>query len=157
MFQVNIEDQTFEVAAGAAEQLDIVRQADGTIHLLKGGKAYKAELVKADFEKKTFLLRINGDDYHLQIKDELDQLVDRMGLSAGKAKKIKDIKAPMPGLIIDVAVREGQAVSQGDPLLILEAMKMENVLKAEGEGVVKEIKARKGDTVDKGQLIIVMA
>ena len=62
----------------------------------------------------------------------------------------------MPGLIIDILVKEGQAIQKGDQLLILEAMKMENVIKAEGEGIVKSILTEKSKAVDKGQVIIEM-
>jgi biotin carboxyl carrier protein len=60
----------------------------------------------------------------------------------------------MPGLIIDLKVKAGDAVKPGDQLLILEAMKMENILKSQGEGTVKTVKVNKGDTVEKGQVLI---
>ena len=69
---------------------------------------------------------------------------------------MSNVKAPMPGLVLDILVETEQAVSKGDALLILEAMKMENVLKAEGDGVVKSIEVTKGTAVDKGQIIIEM-
>lgn len=78
----------------------------------------------------------------------------RLGLQAGGGQKINSVKAPMPGLVLEVSVAPGQAVQKGDTLLILEAMKMENVIKAAGEGVVKAIPATKGLAVDKGQVLI---
>jgi len=62
----------------------------------------------------------------------------------------------MPGLIVDVMVKEGQEISEGTPLLVLSAMKMENIILSQGEGVVKSIEVNKDDTVEKGQLIIEM-
>lgn len=79
-----------------------------------------------------------------------------MGLSVVASTKLDNIKAPMPGLIIDIMVKEGQSIEKGTPLLILEAMKMENVLKADGEGIVKSIEIIKGQAVDKGQILIEM-
>ncbi|MEM1216899.1 MAG: biotin/lipoyl-containing protein, partial [Bacteroidota bacterium] len=67
-----------------------------------------------------------------------------------------DVLAPMPGLILDVLVAAGQAVEKGTPLVILEAMKMENVLKAAGPGTVKAIAVQQGAAVDKKQLLIEM-
>jgi biotin carboxyl carrier protein len=64
------------------------------------------------------------------------------------------VKAPMPGLVLNIVVEPGQTVEKGDPMIILEAMKMENVIKAAGEGRVKAIKVQKGMAVDKGQLLI---
>ena len=79
-----------------------------------------------------------------------------MGLSVGNSQKIKEVKAPMPGLVLDILVETNQTISKGDALLILEAMKMENVLKAEGDGIIKSIEVSKGAAVDKGQVIIEM-
>ncbi|MCL4128829.1 UNVERIFIED_CONTAM: hypothetical protein GTU68_035446 [Idotea baltica] len=62
----------------------------------------------------------------------------------------------MPGLIIDILVSEGQTVEKGTPLAVLSAMKMENVLLSEGEGIVKSVKVKKDDAVEKGQMIIEM-
>jgi biotin carboxyl carrier protein len=60
----------------------------------------------------------------------------------------------MPGLIIDLKIKTGDIVKPGDPLLILEAMKMENILKSPGEGTIKNVKVKKGDNVEKGQVLI---
>ena len=77
-------------------------------------------------------------------------------MKVGVTQKVGDIKAPMPGLVIEVAVEIGQTVTKGDKVLILEAMKMENVIKAAGDGVVKAIHTTKGQPVEKGQLLIEM-
>ena len=69
---------------------------------------------------------------------------------------INDIKAPMPGLILEVNVEEGAEVQEGDYLLVLEAMKMENTLTAPRDGVVKSVSIKKGETVEKNQLLIEM-
>jgi biotin carboxyl carrier protein len=66
----------------------------------------------------------------------------------------KEIKAPMPGLIFDIKVKEGDEVKKGDAVLILEAMKMENILKSPGDGTVKSIKIKKGQSVEKNQVLI---
>jgi len=67
-----------------------------------------------------------------------------------------NVKAPMPGLVLDILVEPGQSVQKGDNLLILEAMKMENIIKASGSGVVKNIPVHKKDAVEKNQLLIEM-
>jgi biotin carboxyl carrier protein len=75
-------------------------------------------------------------------------------MSNATAAKVSDIKAPMPGLIVAIKVEEGQTVAKGDPIMILEAMKMENILKSPGDGVVKAIKVKLRDNVEKGQVLI---
>jgi len=119
------------------------------------GDTFKVSL-QADFNKKTLTLSINGNKYDLKIEDDYDLLVKKMGLSTGGKQKMKNVKAPMPGLILDILIEPGQSISKGDQLLILEAMKMENVLKAEGDGIIKSVEAIKGAAVDKGQILIEM-
>ena len=68
--------------------------------------------------------------------------------------KLNEIKAPMPGLVVRITVEEGAEVKKGDSLLVLEAMKMENVIKAPGDAVVGKIKVNAGQAVEKNQLLI---
>ena len=84
----------------------------------------------------------------------MDQLIESLGFEVGTSKKVNEIKAPMPGLILEINVKEGQDVKEGDPLLILEAMKMENVITSPREGVVKSLHVKQGETVDKDSLLI---
>jgi biotin carboxyl carrier protein len=77
-----------------------------------------------------------------------------MGLDQPKLRKLKEMQAPMPGRVTAIHVQVGQEVKPGTPLLSLEAMKMENVLKAEGIGVVSAISIQQGDVVEKGALLI---
>ena len=79
-----------------------------------------------------------------------------MGLLTNTSQKVRDIKAPMPGLIISVMVQEGQEITEGTPLLVLSAMKMENQILSQGSGVIKSIAIAAGDAVEKGQVIIEM-
>jgi biotin carboxyl carrier protein len=101
-------------------------------------------------------IEVNGNSYEMVLADEYDQMVDKMGLLSTKTHKINNIKAPMPGLIIDVMAKVGQKVEAGTPLIVLSAMKMENIITSPGEGVVKNIEVNVNDAVDKGQLIIEM-
>ena len=147
----------FSISPEEAGTLDFVKIDENNFHVLQGNKSFEAELVDADFQNKTLHLKINGNKFSVKIADHYDQLVEKMGLSAAVSSKVKDIKAPMPGLVLDINVAAGQEVTKGDKLVILEAMKMENVIKSEGVGVVKEIHVTKGATVDKGQMLIEMA
>jgi len=99
-------------------------------------------------------VKVNNTIYDVVIQDEMDELIKAMGFEVGATKKINDIKAPMPGLILDINVTVGQEVKENVPLLILEAMKMENVLTSPRDGVIKTISVKKGDTVDKNELLI---
>ena len=136
---------------------DIAALGNGRYHVVHQGKSYNAELLAADYEAKTFVLRLNGQRVELQAKDRFDQLLERMGLSNAAATKVNELKAPMPGLIVDIRVQPGQTVQKGDPLLVLEAMKMENILKAPAEGTVSSIRVDLRANVTKGQVLVQFA
>jgi len=102
-------------------------------------------------------VKVGETDVALAAADvEAADIEHSMGLSVVASQKLSSVKAPMPGLVLDIMVEPGQEVAEGDSLLILEAMKMENVLKATGEGVVKSIEITKGAAVEKGQILIEM-
>ena len=133
---------------------DIAHVGEGYFHVLHNNKSYKAEVVKSDRAIKSFTLKINNHLHTVEVKDKFDLLLEKLGMSANVAGKVNNIKAPMPGLIIDVKIQPGDTVQLNDPLLVLEAMKMENVLKSPGEGIVKTVTVKKGDKVEKNQVLI---
>lgn len=154
-FKATVNEQVeLNVLPADAQKLDIIPLGNGVFHLLKNEKAYRAELIHADYTAKTFTLAINGNRYRVALGDRYDQLVKSLGLDKNSAQKLNNLKAPMPGLVLEVSVEVGQMVAKGDKVLILEAMKMENVLKSPGEGKVKAIKISKGQAVEKGQVLL---
>ena len=100
------------------------------------------------------MININGSRYTVQLSDQYDQLIEQLGLNVVPKQAALDIKAPMPGIVLDIMVKNGQTVEEGTPILILEAMKMENVLKAAAPGLVDTIEVKKGIAVEKGQLLV---
>jgi biotin carboxyl carrier protein len=153
-FEVLVNDKKVDVLANQANILDIVSNADGTFHILRNQKKYLVEVLSFDKYNKTMQLKINGNIYIVNIQDKYDQLVSKLGLNKTASIKINEIKAQMPGLVLEIDVKEGDTIQKGDKVLILEAMKMENVIKALGEGVVKKIHVKKGQSIEKGQLLI---
>jgi biotin carboxyl carrier protein len=139
---------------GEALNWDIVRISDRQFHIIKGNKSYEVELIKKDDAVKSYDLKVNGKILKVDLKDKADLLLKQLGLSNLTANARKDIKAPMPGLILNILVEEGKDVKKGDPLLILEAMKMENVIKSPADGTIKAIKTQKGKSVEKNQILI---
>ncbi len=122
--------------------------------MLHNNTSYQAEVVSTDFIIKTYTVVVKNNEYVVSIANHLDQLIKEMGFEVGKAKIVNAIKAPMPGLILEINVTVGQEVQEGDNLLILEAMKMENSFDSPRAGVIKSIAVEKGQAVDKGQLLI---
>ncbi len=133
---------------------DFIHISGGHYHILYNNKSYRAELVKVDHSIKTVTLKINGNNHTVKLKDRFDLLLEKMGISNTSSNKLNHIKAPMPGLIIDLKVTIGDEVKTGDSLLILEAMKMENILKSPGDGKVKNVSVTIGESVEKGQVLI---
>ncbi len=133
---------------------DVIKIKAGYFHILHENISYRAEVVKTDYTAKTFIIKLNGTQHTIALKDKFDLLLEKLGMDNVNSNKINSIKAPMPGLIIDLKVKVGDEVTQNDPLLILEAMKMENVIKAPGNAVVKAVNIKKGDSVEKNQVLI---
>ena len=152
-YEITSGDDSF-IVNGQPFQWDAVKITDSYFHIIHNNKSYRAEVVKADRTAKTFLVKINGRNYPVDVKDKFDLLLEKMGMTSQASGKVNSIKAPMPGLIIDLKVKDGDVVKTGDALLILEAMKMENIIKSPGEGIVKTVKVKKGDSVEKNQVLI---
>ena len=133
---------------------DISPVGPRTYHIIKDARSYTAEVVQANYEEKTFTFKINGTVQTVRVKDRFDLLLDKLGMGNANAHKVNDVKAPMPGLILEIKVRPGQEVKKGDPIMILEAMKMENILKSPGDGVVKEVKVQEKQNVEKNQVLL---
>ncbi|WP_332912433.1 acetyl-CoA carboxylase biotin carboxyl carrier protein subunit [Algoriphagus boritolerans] len=127
---------------------------DRTLHLIRGHQSLEAEMLSFDRETKTIQIRLGYKTATLQLKDRFDLLLEQMGMNAVGSGLLKNIKAPMPGLILDLKVKSGDAVKKGDVVLILEAMKMENIIKSPGDGVVKEVKVSLKQSVEKNQVLI---
>ena len=156
-YSVKVNDSfEFEFTRDEINALDTKQVSPENYHVLRENRSFKAGIAKANFLNRKYQIKINSNNYEVQISNELDQLIEKMGLSLSSALMVNDIKAPMPGLILDVMVQEGDEVKEGDYLLVLEAMKMENTLSAPRDGVVKAISVEKGQGVEKNQLLIEM-
>lgn len=118
------------------------------------GKDFFGEILEEKSEDHKLKIKINHRVFEVRKKGELDDLIAALGLDVPKIRKLKELQAPMPGRIVNIAVRIGQVLEVGDEILSLEAMKMENVLKAEGVGTVKAIHIATNDVVDKGSVLI---
>jgi acetyl/propionyl-CoA carboxylase alpha subunit len=162
MQEIVLGDRTYRVAAGSDQKVvhingsdyavDLIHLGEGHYHLLIDGKSFKVEqVVHAD---KSVMIKVNGRSYEPTIKGETDLLLEKLGLNIKAKKEVKELKAPMPGLVLDIRVEPGQTVKTGDPLIVLEAMKMENVLKSPTDAVVKSIAVNNGQAIDKNALLI---
>jgi len=155
-YLITVNEEELEFNTSDVDSLDSISVSTHKLHVLDNHTAFEVEILNTDFLNKTMSLSVNGNRYDIKIEDEYDQQVKKMGLLAVTTQKLNEVKAPMPGLIVDVMVEVGQEIVEGTPLLVLSAMKMENIILAQGEGIIKSIEIKKDDTVEKGQLIIEM-
>jgi len=116
---------------------------DRRLLLREGHNQYEVELVYADIEAKLLTVSIRGTQYEVQLKEDFDLLLEKMGMGPGNSTVLSKIKAPMPGMVLEIFVETGQQVTKDEPLLILEAMKMENVIKAPTDATVASIEIEK--------------
>ena len=118
------------------------------------GQIFHGELLENRTEENRIKLKINHRVFDVRKSGPLDELISSLGLDAPKVKKLKELQSPMPGRVVSIHVAVGQELNVGDELLSLEAMKMENSLKAEGVGKVKAILVENGQVVEKGIVLI---
>ncbi|MFC4756687.1 acetyl-CoA carboxylase biotin carboxyl carrier protein subunit [Solitalea agri] len=128
--------------------------ADNFYIINDDGKSYSAEILELNTEQKSVIVLVNGTKYVVELKDKFDELLRSLGMDAVGSHKVNDLKAPMPGLVLKVLVKEGDEIKKDDALLVLEAMKMENIIKAQADGTIKAIKVGERDTVEKNQVLI---
>ena len=153
-FKVKANDYEFSFTTSEIDGMDIVSNHPNEYNLLHNNESSNVKVVSADASGKKLKMEVNGESFDIEIKDELDQMLEVMGFGLGSTKHIKEIKAPMPGLVIDISVLEGQEVKEGDRILILEAMKMENSIMIQTDAIIKGIRVKAGQAVDKGQVLV---
>lgn len=135
-------------------ELDVKHIQSNIYSVIHNHKSHEISISKIDSETRTISLTIDGIATQVKYASKMDMLLEKMGIDTSASTKLSILKAPMPGLVVDWFVKEGDSVQAGDKLLILEAMKMENVIKSTGEGVIKKLHAEKGVAVEKNQLLI---
>lgn len=163
MFQAKVKNTEYKVDViskseieinGEVLSFDLATISKNKSHIILKNKSFNIEFVSKDEEKKLVTIKVNNNPYTIELKDKFDLLLSKLGLSNLTNKVIKDIKAPMPGLVISVLKNAGDSVKEGENILILEAMKMENVIKSPVEGVIKSIAVSPSNTVEKNQILV---
>jgi biotin carboxyl carrier protein len=163
MLQLTVNDEgTYEIKTregqlqmnNTAISPDIQELSNGLISILYKDKSYTALVEQIDTAAKTIALRINGELHTVNVKEPIDQLLSSMGMDMKAMHKAEPVKAPMPGMILKILVEPGQQISKGDGLIVLEAMKMENILKANTDARVKAVKVSPRTAVEKGAVLI---
>ncbi len=164
MYEISSSNRSFQVkpsdslGSGSINDkdysIDVKQIDDKTFHIIKDHKSYNVEIVKADYKSKEFHIKVNNTDYQFKAKDQFDLLLKELGMESVSNTKVNELKAPMPGLVLDILVNPGDTVSKGDGLIVLEAMKMENILKSPADVVIKSIEVERTNAVEKNTILI---
>ena len=154
VYKVKSNEFEFSFTQEQVDAIDLLQKSPAEFNLLKDHESINAVIIEADQSAKKQTIEIEGEKFDIRIKDELDQMLDRMGLNSVAGKQIHEIKAPMPGLVLEIAVSEGQQVREGDKVLILVAMKMENSIMINTDATIKRIAVSAGEAVEKGQVLV---
>ena len=121
--------------------------------LIINDKSFLVNILRKD---GIYHVNVDGEYFPIRVEDERSKTLRELVQHASKGSADQVIVAPIPGLITQIKIKEGDEIKQGDGLIILEAMKMENEIKAQIDGVVKEVLVQNGSPVDKDQKLIVI-
>jgi len=155
-FKIMVNGFQFYFSQSDVAAFDLVNLSPTEFNAIKDHQSTNARLIKADLLTKTFTIETGGETFEVVIKDALDQKLEQMGFGAASSKQVKEIKAPMPGLVLEIAVTDGQQVKEGDRILILEAMKMENSILIHADATIKKVAVAAGQAVEKGQVLVTL-
>lgn len=145
---------SFSFSKDQIDKIDVITVSPVSFNIIKDHRCSNATLLEASATAKKVTIELEGETFEIEIKDELDQTLEQMGFGRSTVKQVKEIKAPMPGLVLEIAVCDGQEVREGDKLLILEAMKMENSIMIQTDAIIKKISVTAGQAVEKGQVLV---
>ena len=152
LLDVNASQYTFQLTDVdniTLNDSDVINQI-----ILDNNKSKLVSVKEVNHELKRYQIQIDGRTYQVQILDAVDQQILKMNLKSKKSNQLKELRAPMPGLVRQVNVQVGDQVDLGDALFILEAMKMENVLKSPVNGLVSDLFVKPGESVEKNQILL---
>jgi len=153
-YKIKVNEFEFSFSAEQIAAADLVQKSASSFNLIKDHRSVNATLIAADIVSKQVTIQIDGENYVVSIHDALDQVLSEMGFDQSVVKQIKEIKAPMPGLVLEISVAAGDEVLPGDQILILSAMKMENNITIPANATIKRITVSVGQVVEKGQVLV---
>lgn len=144
-FRVRLDDRELAV--------DLLRVKASLYSLLMGGRSYEIDVLETD---DAYTVLVDGQPFRVEIQDEQQKRL-RAAVGKGEVKPGKrTVAAPMPGKVVKLLVKVGDSVHAGAGVIVVEAMKMENELKAPTAGTVKEIRVEEGKAVNGGEVLVVI-
>ena len=131
-----------------------INYSNKEIILLKNQKKFKCKILKHNYADQSYVVKVNGNISTIRIIKPAEKIAEKIGINKNTSLNVNTLKAPMPGLILEILVTKSVTVKKGDPIIILEAMKMENILTSPIDGVIKNIEVKAQQTVEKNNVLI---
>ena len=164
MYTLKIKDQIVEIELdefddskfhlnGSPYQINYFYHND-LFHIIFNNKSYVLKLISSNKDSNNYCISINNKIFNIEIFDAKNKFSKIIGLKLSDDNKKLDVTSPMPGLVMDVLVNVNETVEKNQSLIILEAMKMENVIKSPVQAKIKSIMVKKGDNVNKNEVLI---
>jgi len=151
-YKIYIPKESNPVINSVEQDINFVEQEDFHYIFDWKGKRFHCELVSRDQNKA--VIKVNGVEYKYSLESIFSYI--RRGMINSDENKIdaNNIIAPMPGKIVDIFLSDGDLVNEGEPILTLEAMKMQNEITANCNGVIRKIRVQTGQSVMKDELLV---
>lgn len=153
-FQATCNNTKVQKSLDEIESISLHKTNENQFNLLHKNRNFNFQLLNIDLENSQLELKNGNKTIRIQINSPIQQLIQTLGYHEGKAKHTDALMAPMPGVVLEILTKQNASVLKGDPLIILEAMKMENILRASHDGIIKDILVSKGEKVDKNKILI---
>ncbi len=154
IFSVNTSKTKKVIINGSEQNLEIVKLSAHTYKIILDNKIFHVTTSKLANNKFSFL--IDGHYFETLVRTKLEEEVSKVITNAQNNNGVKIIKSPMPGLILRLEKQVGDEVKEGEPLILLEAMKMENEIRSTASGIISEINIKEGESVEKNQILLII-
>ncbi len=162
---VTVRDKEFEISLNGSNGRNAVLVNDEPVEidlkpiagsgslfsLIVDGRSYD---VWAEMQNGSYWVAVDGETFEVRVEDERSRLIKRLGGEEAGAEGEIAVKAPMPGLVVRVEVKDGDLVEKGQGVVVVEAMKMENEIKAPASGIVKTVKVTPGEAIEKNAVLV---
>ncbi len=148
------ENNAISLTEELLSEYSVINHKKNGITLVKDGVKYNCKILYHEESSNTLHLKVNGHPVSVVLKKDIELLLEKIGINTTVTQTFTELKAPMPGIVHEILVKKGDTIKKDDALIVLEAMKMENVLTAPVDCIISSIEVKTKETVEKNTLLI---